>query len=58
MLQMIKVERRHWWNTETKEISGLFTSMGLYRESHITDKDRARSCRVFKDAVIILGFVF
>lgn len=32
--------------------------MGLYRESHITDEDRARSCRIFKDAVIILGFVF
>lgn len=32
--------------------------MGLYRESHITDEDRARSCRIFKDAVIILGFFF
>lgn len=34
-----------------------FTSMGLYWESHITDKDRARSCKIFKDAVIILSFV-
>ena len=31
--------------------------MGLYWESHITDKDRARSCKIFKDAVIILSFV-